>query len=198
MKPVAGYVRVSGAEGQSLESQEAALRDYCRSRGWEVQIYRDEQSGADATRPGLEKLLTAVRRGEVRAVVCVKLDRLGRSLAHLVLIVEELGRLNVPLICFTQGIDTSHDNPVGRLQLAVLMAIAEFERALIRERTLDGLAAARARGSRLGRPPKVTEEHRERIRALHASGEGVRAIARALQLAPSTVSAALAVERNAA
>lgn len=186
-KPVAGYIRISGADGQTLEGQEAALREYCGSRGWKVQVYRDERSGADVSRPGLEAMLQAVRRGEVRAVVCVKLDRLGRSLVHLVMIVEELTRLGVPLICFTQGIDTSSDNPVGRLQLAVLMAIAEFERGLIRERTLEGLAAARARGSRLGRPPKITSDVREQIVRLRAEGKSVRAIGRELGLAASSV-----------
>lgn len=82
-----------------------------------------------------------------------KLDRLGRSITHLALIVRELQRRNVALICTSQGIDTSKQNPVGQLQLGVLMAVAEFEQALIKERTLAGLEVARRRGKRLERPP---------------------------------------------
>jgi DNA invertase Pin-like site-specific DNA recombinase len=150
-------------------------------------LFRDVQTGKDVTRPGLDALLQAVRRGEVKAVVVAKLDRLGRSLIHLALIVEELNRLNVPLICVSQGIDTSNDNPVGRLQLGVLMAVAEFERSLIRERTIAGLAAARARGAKIGRPVKTTETQRSEIFRLHHDGQSMRAISRAVGLAPSTV-----------
>ena len=91
---VAVYVRVSTAD-QTLAGQETDLTAYCRSRGWETVMYRDVQSGADTTRPGLEAMIQAVRRREVGAVVVAKLDRLGRSLIHLALTVEELGRLKV-------------------------------------------------------------------------------------------------------
>lgn len=194
-RPVAVYVRVSTAE-QTVEGQEAELVAYCTARGWTPVIFRDVQSGAATSRPGLEKLLAAVRRREVTAVVCVKLDRIGRSLVHLAMIVGELTALRVPILCTTQGIDTSEDNPVGRLQLGVLMAVAEFERSLIRERTLAGLAAARARGARLGRPPKVTPEQWARVLELHGSGQSVRAIARTVGLAASTVSVALRSART--
>lgn len=180
------YCRVSTSD-QTLEGQEADLLKYCHVRGWEPVVFRDVQSGAATTRPGLEAMMQAARRGEVSAIVAVKLDRIGRSLVHLAVIVAELSRLRLPIICTTQGIDTSDDNPVGRLQLGVLMAVAEFERALIRERTLDGLRAARARGSRLGRPPTITAEQREQILRLHHDGQSLRAIGRVVQLAPSSV-----------
>ncbi len=180
------YVRVSTVE-QSLEGQEADLLNYCRARGWEPVVFRDVQCGASATRPGLEAMMQAARRGEVCAVVAVKLDRIGRSLVHLAVIVAELALLRLPIICTTQGIDTSDDNPVGRLQLGVLMAVAEFERALIRERTLDGLRAARARGARIGRPPTITATQRAEILRLHREGQSCRAIGRAVRVAPSTV-----------
>ncbi len=184
------YARVSTAD-QTLAGQESDLAAYCQGRGWEPVVFRDVQSGAEAARPGLEAMLQAVRRGQVRAIVCVKLDRLGRSLIHLALIVDELSRLNVPIICTSQGIDTSHDNPVGRLQLSVLMAVAEFERSLIRERTVAGLKAARARGAKIGRPVKATPTHREQIRSLREAGQSLRQIAAAVGLAASTVSAVL-------
>ena len=183
---VAAYVRVSTAE-QSLDVQERDLMKYCTARGWEPVIFRDVQSGADASRPGLEAMLQAVRRRDVAAVVCVKLDRIGRSLVHLAVMVGELSRLHVPIICTSQGIDTSEDNPVGRLQLAVLMAVAEFERSLIRERTIAGLAAARSRGVRIGRPPLLTAERRAQILRLHGEGQSMRAIARSMGVAPSSV-----------
>jgi DNA invertase Pin-like site-specific DNA recombinase len=180
------YARVSTVV-QTLDAQEPDLLNYCNGRGWEPVIFRDVQTGGDIGRPGLDALLQAVRRGEIKAVVVAKLDRLGRSLAHLALIVEELSRLNVPIICTTQGIDTSADNPVGRLQLGILMAFAEFERSLIRERTIAGLAAARARGAKIGRPVKMTETQRTEIFRLHHEGRSIRAISRAVGLAPSTV-----------
>jgi DNA invertase Pin-like site-specific DNA recombinase len=130
--------------------------------------------------------MAAVRKGKVDCIVCYKLDRIGRSLVHLALIIDELSRLNVPLICVSQGIDTSSDNPVGRLQLGVLMAVAEFERSLIRERTKAGLVAARARGAKIGRPDKTTP-HREEILALKAAGASVRKIADQLGLAASSI-----------
>ncbi|HVU33300.1 MAG TPA: recombinase family protein [Opitutaceae bacterium] len=112
---VAAYVRVSTTE-QSLDVQERDLVKYCTTRGWEPVIYRDVQSGADASRPGLEAMMEAVRRREVAAIIAVKLDRIGRSLVHLAVLVGELARLHVPLVCTSQGIDTSADNPVGEIQ----------------------------------------------------------------------------------
>jgi len=91
----------------------------------------------------------------------------------------------VAFVATSQGIDTSHDNPAGRLQLGVLVAVAEFEREIIRERVKAGPAAAKARGKSLGRPVKVDAAA---VHSLKAEGLGVRAIARRLGLAPSTVS----------
>jgi len=119
------YVRVSTAE-QRVDSQELELRRYCGQRGWaEVQFYTDRITGASCSRPQLDALMKAVRAGTMTRVVCFKLDRLGRSLTHLALMLDELNRLKVPLIASSQGIDTSDDNPAGRLQLGVLMAVAE-------------------------------------------------------------------------
>ena len=126
------------------------MLEYCKVRGWQPpMILRDAASGASSSRPGLEQMLAQVRAGGVHQVVTYKLDRLGRSLTHLAIIVGELQMRNVALICTSQGIDTSKQNPVGQLQLGVLMAVAEFERALIKERTLAGLEVARKKGKRL-------------------------------------------------
>ena len=120
-------------------------------------------------------------------MVCYKLDRLGRSLTHLALILDEMTRLGVPLICTSQGIDTSGDNPAGRLQLGVLMAVAEFERDLIKERVNAGLRAAKIRGVKLGRPGTL-EGRREDVMRLKKAGMGLRAIGRELKMPPSSVS----------
>src|SRR4029077_18457419 len=120
-------------------------------------------SGTRFTRSGLDSLMADVRCGKVDIVCCVKLDRIGRSLPHLAQLVTELEKLDVALICTTQGIDTSTDSPCGRFQLAVLMAVAQFRRDLIRERTKAGLVAARARGSKLGRPRFKMTPQREAI-----------------------------------
>jgi DNA invertase Pin-like site-specific DNA recombinase len=186
MNTSAIYTRVS-TDDQTTASQEHELRAYCDRRGWrDVEIYSDQISGAKFVRPGLDALMAAVRAGKVERVIVFKLDRLGRSLPHLALILDELGRHNVALIATTQGIDTSSSNPVGRLQLNVLMAVAEFEREIIRERVNAGLSAARARGVKLGRRANHKWTAAD-VKALKARGLGVRAIARELKIAASSV-----------
>ena len=107
---------------------------FCQARGYsKVRLFVEHESGAKVTRPQLDAMMSEVRAGKVARVVVYKLDRLGRSLTHLALILDELQRMGVSLICTSQGIDTSGDNPAGRLQLGVLMAVAEFERSLIRQ-----------------------------------------------------------------
>src|SRR6187402_2982284 len=91
--------------------------------------YLDQISGAKFTREGLDKLMRAVRKGQIDVLLCVKLDRLGRSLPHLAQLIGEMDKHGVAMICTTQGIDTRTENPAGRLQMHVLMAVAEFERS---------------------------------------------------------------------
>jgi putative DNA-invertase from lambdoid prophage Rac len=152
---IAIYTRVS-IDKQSHDSQLAELDEYCQRRGWtNTTCFSDVISGSKFTRAGLDEMMKLVRRGKLDTIVCFKLDRLGRSLAHLAQIVGELTSNNVSLICTSQGIDTTDDNPSGRLQLGVLMAVAEFERSIIQERVNAGLKAAKARGVRLGRKPTL-------------------------------------------
>jgi DNA invertase Pin-like site-specific DNA recombinase len=184
------YIRVS-TENQKTDSQEQELRRYCRQRGWrELEFYVDRISGAKTSRPELDRLMRDVRAGKVERLVVFKLDRLGRSLTHLALILDELNRLRVPLVASSQGIDTSEDSPAGRLQLGVLMAVAEFERGIIRERVNAGLAAARQRGVQLGRPATIARRIGD-VQRLKKQGLGLRAIARKLKMAPSSVFKAL-------
>lgn len=142
-----GYGRVSTRD-QHPEAQFDALR----SAGCE-EVYLDKASGKLARRPELDKaLLVANRAGD--QLVITKLDRLGRSLDHLIDLSKELQRRGVDLVVLDQGIDTS--TAVGRMFFQILGSIAEFEHALMSERTMDGLAAARARGRTGGQKPKLT------------------------------------------
>jgi DNA invertase Pin-like site-specific DNA recombinase len=189
------YCRIS-TDKQSHDSQLLELRTYCQRRGWaDVHEFSDVMTGSKFTRRGLDALFADVRKGKVARIVVYKLDRLGRSLAHLVQLVAELTANGTALICTSQGIDTSDTNPAGRLQLGVLMAVAEFEREIIRERVNSGLAAARARGARLGRPNRL-DEHRAAVAALLAQGKGVREIARELGLPVSSAYKLVRATRN--
>ena len=148
---VALYYRVSTQE-QTTEPQRLELLEYCRRRQWDkITEFTDVISGSKFARVGLDMLMRGVRKRSYDVVVVVKLDRLGRSLTHLAQLVGELESHRVAVVATTQGIDTTESNPAGRLQMHVLMAVAEFERDIIRERTKAGLKAAVARGSTLGR-----------------------------------------------
>ena len=180
------YTRVS-TDRQTDTSQLNELREYCQRRNWtNVVEYRDVISGAKFSRQGLDRLMADVRRGKLDVIVCFKLDRLGRSLAHLAQIVGELTAHRVALVCPSQGIDTSGLNPASQLQLNILMAIAEFERAIIQERVTAGLRAAKANGVKLGRPSTLAE-HADVVCALVEQGLGVRPIARQLGLPVASV-----------
>ncbi|MGH7733251.1 MAG: recombinase family protein [Gemmatimonadales bacterium] len=141
----AGTARVSTRD-QHPEAQEDALR----AAGCE-QIFIDRASGKLARRPGLDKALLVLRAGD--QLVVTKLDRPGRSLEHLIALSRELQDRGVDPVVLDQGIDTS--TAVGRMFFQILGAIAEFEHALMSERTADGLEAARARGRTGGQKPKL-------------------------------------------
>lgn len=182
------YVRVSTNNGsQTTDSQLLEIQKYCEMRGWtETEVFEDHVSGGKASRPALDRMMKQMRAGAVARCVCWKLDRLGRSLTHLALVIDEMTHLQVPLVCTTQGIDTSNGNPVGKFQLGVLMAVAEFERAIIKERVLAGLSAARNRGVRLGRPATLNKR-RDEVLELKAKGMGVRGIAREIGMPVASV-----------
>lgn len=182
------YVRVSTNNGsQTTDSQLMEVKKYCDMRGWtETEVYEDHVSGGKASRPALDRMMKHMRSGALARCVCWKLDRLGRSLTHLALVIDEMTRLQIPLICSSQGIDTSSESPSGKLQLGVLMAVAEFERSIIKDRVLSGLAAARNRGVRLGRPSTL-QKRRDDVLELRNQGKGVREIARELKMPPASV-----------
>lgn len=148
-----GYMRVSKADGsQSVELQ----RDALLAAGVDsAQLYDDQASGRTDDRPGLTSCLKSLRDGDT--LVVWKLDRLGRSLHHLVNTVHDLTARGVGLKVLTgQGAAIDTTTPAGKLVFGIFAALAEFERELISERTTAGLASARARGRHGGRPFKMT------------------------------------------
>jgi DNA invertase Pin-like site-specific DNA recombinase len=149
---VALYARVSTDE-QTVGQQLDALRGDCQRHGWTIiEEIEDTISGMTFTRKGLDRLMELVRRKKVDLIVCHKLDRLGRSLPHLAQMIGEFEANGVALFIPGQGIDTRQANPAGRLQMHILMAVADFERALISERTKLKLRALQAAGKHVGRP----------------------------------------------
>jgi DNA invertase Pin-like site-specific DNA recombinase len=180
------YARVS-TDKQNHDSQLTELREYCARRKWTgVEEITDTVSGVNSSRKGLDRLMAAVRKGKVDIVVCYKLDRLGRSLAHLAAMIAEFTAHHVALVVPEQGIDTSGANSAARLQMNILCAVAEFEHEIIRERVNAGIARAKARGVRFGRPRSI-DAHAGCVARLRAQGRTGRAIAKELGIPSSNV-----------
>jgi DNA invertase Pin-like site-specific DNA recombinase len=133
---VAIYTRVSTIDkGQTLEQQEEPLIEYCRKEGWDYEVFKDFASGSKESRPELDKMLQKIRDNTFQAILIYRLDRLGRSLKHLLQLVEEFKNKKIRFICLTQNIDTSTSQ--GMFMLHILASVSEFERQLIRERSQD-------------------------------------------------------------
>jgi DNA invertase Pin-like site-specific DNA recombinase len=142
---------------QEPENQLRELRSYVEARGWSATEFVDKGvSGAKEKRPALDELLRAARRRRIDTLVVWKLDRLGRNLRHLILLLDELSVSGVTFVSLNEGIDTN--TAAGRLQLHLLGAIAQFERERVVERVRAGLARAKAQGKRLGRPRRPVED----------------------------------------
>ena len=173
-----GYARVS------TDQQDHALQlDALRQAGCE-RVFVEIGSGSRADRPELAKALDIARAGDT--IVCWRLDRLARSLRHLIDLSEQLQQRDVALRSVTESIDTS--TPSGRFLFNVLGAVGQMEREIIVERTRAGLAAAVARGRRGGRPPALDETKVRAARAMLASGTMSAAeVARQVGCAPSTL-----------
>jgi DNA invertase Pin-like site-specific DNA recombinase len=179
------YARVSTNNGQDPSMQTREVREYCKRRAWEIEgEYVDAGvSGAKERRPQLDALLVACRKRRVDAVVVYRYDRFARSLRQLVNALEEFRSLGIEFISLHEGVDTS--TPNGRLVFGIFASIAEFERELIRDRVKSGIAAARSKGKRLGRP--MVSVDAARIAALRDSGATWSAITRQLGLSAGTV-----------
>lgn len=175
-----GYARVS-TEDQNLALQIDALLGHGVDQ---TRVFSDKASGATLMRrPGLAAAIKALREGDV--LVVWKLDRLGRNLEELILTVRRIQEKKAHFRCLTQPIDTS--TPMGTLIFHIFGAMAQFERELGRERTLAGLAAARARGRVGGRRPVLTDERRAKATEMLAAGMTISAVAKKLKVGRSTI-----------
>jgi putative DNA-invertase from lambdoid prophage Rac len=170
------YCRVS-TNDQDCSLQLRELREYVARRGWTVAgEYIDEGfSGAKASRPALDRLMRDAASRVCDVVVVWKVDRFGRSVLHLNQQLAALTAHGVRFIATTQGLDTDASNPTSRLLLQILAAVSEFERDIIRERTLPGVRAAQRADKAVGWPKRVFR--RDEVVALRDSGMSWRAIA---------------------
>ncbi len=172
-----GYARVSTTD-QNTDLQLQALT----AAGCE-QIFEDQVSGSSTKRPGLDKALAMVTKGDV--LIVWRLDRLGRSLPHLIEVIGALGDRGAGFRSLTESIDTTTAG--GRLVFHMMGALAEFERSLIQERTRAGLDAAKKRGARLGRPLALSPAQIKHAKALIAAGESPHDVAKSLGVGRSTL-----------
>ncbi len=188
MKTAAIYARVSMANGQTPQNQVGQLRDAAGRAGWQVvEEYVDRGiSGAKGRdkRPAFDRMCKAVARREIDVVMAWSVDRLGRSLQDLVAFLGDMQGSKVDLYLHQQGIDTT--TPGGKALFQMMGVFAEFERAMIRERVMAGLARARKQGKRLGRP-KVPAKTERAILKARKGNVGFNRIARDLGVGSSTV-----------
>ena len=186
-KHVALYIRVSTAD-QHTFNQRRELEAVADRHGWTiVKVFEDAGiSGAKGRtqRPGLDALLKGVARRDFDLVAAWSVDRLGRSLQDLLIVLQELHAKQVDLFLHQQGLDTT--TPAGRAMFQMLGVFAEFERAIIQERIKSGLARAQSEGKRLGRPT-VSKEIEDRVRALRSEGIGIRKVAKTVGVGVSVV-----------
>lgn len=180
-RAVAVYARVSTLD-QNTENQLIELRRYVQARGWTIsREYIDHGvSGAKDRRPALDQLAADVKRHKVRTVVAWSLDRLGRNLRHLVLLMDDWQSRGVTFVTLRESIDTS--TPAGRMAAGLFSVIAEFERARIQERVYAGLARAKAQGKTLGR-----RRHQNASRIALCAGRSHADAARELGVSVATI-----------
>jgi DNA invertase Pin-like site-specific DNA recombinase len=184
---VAIYVRVS-TDGQTTSNQQRELDAAVERHDWKVvEVFKDQGiSGKNGReqRPAFDRLLRGVIRKDFDIVAAWSVDRLGRSLQHLLSFLAELKAKGIDLYLHQQGVDTS--TPAGKALFQMLGVFAEFERAMIVERVQAGLRRARAQGKRLGRP-RVSASIEKTIRRELATGRGIHAVARAVGVGTGTV-----------
>lgn len=201
---VAVYGRVSTVE-QNAAMQIEELRAYCGRRQWEIveEFIDAGVSGSKESRPALNRLLADAKRRRFDTVLVYRYDRFARSLRQLVNALAEFDALGIHFVSLHEGVDTS--TPNGRLVFGIFASIAEFERELIRGRVRSGLAAARARGTRIGRPNSDVDVARiAQLRAAHVSwreiertvGVSARTARRSLAGRGKTLSVSMAVSAS--
>ena len=188
MKKVCLYCRVSTTH-QTSENQLRELRAVAQRMGYEIisEFIDNGISGAKSRkdRPALDEMMKLATQRKFEMVMCWSIDRLGRSLQHLVEILNELQAMKIDLYFMQQGMDTT--TPSGRMIFSVFGAIGEFERNLIRERVIAGQQRAKAEGVHIGRPTKMNEGMRSAIKAMHENGMSIRQIAKSCKVGIGTI-----------
>lgn len=178
---VALYARVSTADkGQDPRVQTFELQEYCQRRGWNIigEYVDSGISGAKENRPELDRLMADAHRRRFDVVLCWKFDRFARSVSHLLRALETFRTLGIDFVSFSEQLDTS--TPTGKMVFTVLGAVAELERSLIVERVKAGMRNARARGKRIGRPPRTyldVDARRSIYEAYAMGGSSLRQLA---------------------
>ena len=179
------YSRVS-TDKQTTDNQTQELLAVAERNGWTVEaVYSDVISGAKEKRPELEALMTSVIRREVDVVLIWDISRLGRSLQHLLKLLDDFHAKKVDLYFHQQRIDTT--TPTGKMMFVIAGAFGEWERGMIQERIKAGLQRAKAQGKKLGAPP-VPEKTATMVKEMHEVGMSFRKIGRELGIHHSTVS----------
>jgi DNA invertase Pin-like site-specific DNA recombinase len=188
------YARVSTHDQQTLPSQMRAMREYAAARGWTIALQVKESARAPHSENSGRSLIDAASRRDIDAVLVWRLDRWGRSLADLVATLKELAELGVGFVSLTEALDMT--TATGRAMVGLLAVFAQFEHDLLRERVRSGLAEARLRGERLGRPSTVGL-HTGPVQKLYRAGVSKAEIARRLNLARTSVRRILAADSRA-
>ena len=190
---VAIYARVS-TSSQTVENQFQELREVAKRNGWNIvaELSDNGISGAKGRdqRPAFDELLKRATRREFDLIMVWAIDRLGRSIQHLVVFMNDIQAMGVDLFVMRQAIDST--TPSGRMIFGIFSALGEYERELIRERIMAGQKRARAQGVKIGRPTKMNDAVRTSVRMLRDKGMGIREIARRLEIGVGSVYSALA------
>jgi DNA invertase Pin-like site-specific DNA recombinase len=188
-KHIAIYARVS-SKTQDTKSQEPDLLRWAEGQDAPIRWYRDKATGKNMDRPGWQAIEDAMRSGKISAVVCWRVDRLGRTASGLTTLFDELQQRKINLVSIKDGVDLS--TPAGRMLANVLASVAQFEREIRGERQAAGISAAKSQGktwggSKLGVPKKVTPVQVRTIKQMKKAGESVVAIAKVVGLSRPTI-----------
>ena len=193
-KRVAIYARVSTVH-QTVENQFQELREVAQRNGWQIVAEFSDtgisgRKGRDK-RPAFDDLLKRATRREFDLIMVWAIDRLGRSIQHLVGFMNDIQSLNVDLYVHQQAIDTT--TPSGRMTFSIFSALGEYERELMRERIMAGQRRARSQGVKIGRPSKMNDAVRTSVQLLRGNGMAIREISKRLEIGVGTVYSALQV-----
>lgn len=179
---VAIYTRVSTLDkGQSTETQIKSLEGYCERMGWTFRTFQDFASGGNMDRASFKLMQEGLRKREFDILLISKIDRLSRSVLDFCTFTLQLNSWGIRLIALDQGIDTDKSNPMSQLLISILIAFAEFEREMIRDRTKRGIANARAKGKHIGghKVPGL-DEITDLLQTYHRNGRSLREISKIL------------------